>query len=126
MDMKLRFNDSNMLYNVYSYNIFEGRLLTIIGDFPENMSGLVIYDKNGMVIKDCSTFTTKYNVHSQIDNGFILSNDGSTDSELIVNNDQKEKIMEHISPLSNEELTECVADLMYEMSLAQLGMTGGE
>ncbi len=93
----------------------------------DNASGFKLFQGKKM-IEDFSGYKKKYNVLTKAqDVIFLTDREDSAETE----NDRVDKYMyvpatedihEDIDPLTNEELTECVADLMYEMSAATLGI----
>lgn len=126
--MYIRFNDREEYYEISVYRQI-GNFVMIRGkDLPtDNESGFKIFQGNKM-IGDFSDYTKKYNVLTTAQDAIFL-----TDREDCVETEQDrvdkylyvpapENIKEDIDPLTNEELTECVADLMYEMSAATLGI----
>ena len=99
-----------------------GDVVTIKGDtITENLSGFILYeDDEKTVIRDYSAYVYKWNIYTDYTNGIAL-----TKSET---NREREPIpcttppQEIIDPLTNEELTSTIAELLYETSLMQLGM----
>lgn len=86
----------------------------------ENLSGFIICDEAGNTIQDCSDFIYRWDVVDQKENVIYYTNDPNyrqTEPWPDLSN-----IPEQAEPLTNEELTEAVADLMYEVSAAQLGL----
>lgn len=71
-------------------------------------------------------YRTKYNVITQkagvmaLSKGMVETKENSAATLLYT--PQEKEIVEDVEPLSNEELTEAVAELMYEVSTAQLGL----
>lgn len=128
--MRLKFNDSEEAYEISSYRIMNQNLVILKGEnLPQGKtSGFKLLRDDGMVDVDCSDFTTKYNVLTNFENVLMYSN-----NENIVETEdnpacqyctspRQEDIREDVDPLTNEELTACVAELMYESSLRQLGL----
>lgn len=86
----------------------------------ENQSGFVIYSEAGEIVMDCSDFRYRWDVIDQKEDRIYYTNDPDhrqTEPWPEMNN-----VPEQAEPLSNEELTEAVADLMYEVSMAQIGL----
>lgn len=86
----------------------------------ENLSGFIIYDGEDNILQDCSDFIYRWDVVDQKENAIYYTNDPNyrqTEPWPDLSN-----IPEQAEPLTNEELTEAVADLMYEVSAAQLGL----
>ncbi len=127
--MEIKFKDSSKGYEITSYRILNQSLTIVKGnDLPQgNHSGFQIL-QDGNIVADCSDYTVKYNVLTEMENVLMYSR--SEDNIETKDNParrycgtpQPEDINEDIDPLTNEELTECVADLMYESSLRQLGL----
>lgn len=126
--MKIKFNDSDQLYNITSFQKIGGDLAIMKGTgLPaENTSGFQLVRGNGTVLEDCSGFTTKYNVLTPAE-GMLMLSTGIVETEdnpagIYTYTPKPEEIVEDVDPLTNEELTEAVADLMYEVSAMQLGL----
>lgn len=87
----------------------------------ENLSGLELYAPNGELLLDCSDFKYRWNVLEDIPNKIYYTDkkENVQTQKFPVNNEDCE---EEAEPLTNEELTEAVADLMYEVSIVQLGL----
>ena len=78
----------------------------------ENLSGFILYGADGNIYR--------WDVVDQKENAIYYTNDPNyrqTEPWPDLSN-----IPEQAEPLTNEELTEAVADLMYEVSAAQLGL----
>lgn len=119
---KIKYNNQDTYIEIIGCMI-SGDLVSL--SYPNadiNTSGFVIYQGNE-IIMDCSDFKYRWDILEDDSNKIYYTNDPENVQKKAFNH---ENMVEDIDPLSNEELTECVADLMYEMSLAQLGMTGGE
>lgn len=123
MMLKIKYSNSDKYIDISGYTEY-GHIVTLYYETTEeNLSGFMIYDDDGNIIKDCSDFTHRYDVLENESNEISYSNDENVvQTEKLV----RGNAVESVNPMTNEELTECVADLMYEVSLAQLGMTGGE
>lgn len=121
--LKIKYSNSDKYIDISGYTEY-GHIVTLYYETTEeNLSGFMIYDDDGNIIKDCSDFTHRYDVLENESNEISYSNDENVvQTEKLV----RGNAVESVNPMTNEELTECVADLMYEVSLAQLGMTGGE
>lgn len=74
--MRIKFNDSDKIYNITSFRQISGNLIIMKGaDLPaENTSGFQSVQDDGTVLKDYSDFTTKYNVITPSDGVMMLSN----------------------------------------------------
>lgn len=89
-------------------------------DPKENLSGFIICDEAGDIIKDCSDFIYRWDIVDQRPDRIYYTNDPDyCQTEPFPD---LSDIQEQAEPLTNEELTEAVADLMYEVSMMQLGM----
>lgn len=119
---KIRYNDQDVYIDIRGYMISNDLVSLSYPNVEANISGFIIY-QDDEIIADCSEFKYRWDVLENNPNQIYYTNDPDNVQEKAFNH---ENMVEDIDPLNNEELTECVADLMYEMSLAQLGMTGGE
>ena len=89
-------------------------------DQEENLSGFYIIDKDGRLLFDAYDFIYRFDVVDTKADEICYTNDKDyrqTEpwAELC-------DIPEQPQTLTNEELTEAVADLMYEVSMVQLGL----
>lgn len=108
---------------VSSWGIQQHLIMLADDNLEWDLSGFKLYEEDGeTLIMDCSEYIYQWNIHTSSCNQVYLT-DLETNTESDSNNAERNEI---VAQLSNEELTECVADLMYEMSLVQLGMMGGE
>ncbi len=126
--MYIKFNDQEECYEISVCRQI-GNFIMVRGEnLPtDNASGFKLFQGKKM-IEDFSGYKKKYNVLTKAqDVIFLTDREDSAETE----NDRVDKYMyvpatedihEDIDPLTNEELTECVADLMYEMSAATLGI----
>lgn len=119
---KIRYNGQDTYIDIRGYMISNDLISLTYPNVETNTSGFIIY-QDDEIIADCSEFKYRWDVLENNPNQIYYTNDPDNVQEKAFNH---ENMVEDIDPLNNEELTECVADLMYEMSLAQLGMTGGE
>ena len=124
--MKIQFNDHEQIYTITLFRK-NANFIILKGDgIPaENTSGFKVLDSD-RVKADYSSYTTKYNVITPAE-GMLLLSTGIVETEdspagAYIYTPKPEEIKEDVDPLTNEELTECVADLMYESSLRQLGL----
>lgn len=107
-------------FGILGYVISEKRVRLHYSEPSENLSGFIICDEAGNTIQNCSDFIYRWDVVDQKENVIYYTNDP--------NYRQTEPwpdlsdIPEQAEPLTNEELTEAVADLMYDVSAAQLGL----
>lgn len=119
---KVKYNDQDKFIDINGH-IISGNLIAL--SYPNveaDTSGFIIY-QGDETIMDCSDFKYRWDVLEDNPNKIYYTNTEGYVQEKAFNH---ENMIEDVDPLNNEELTECVADLMYEMSLTQLGMTGGE
>lgn len=125
--MQIKFNDSEQLYTITSFRQIGGNIIVMKGDdLPEeNTSGFKVLEGD-RVTADFSEYTTKYNVLTPAE-GVLMLSTGAVETEdnpagVYAYTPNTEEIVEEVDPLTNEELTEAVADLMYEVSMMQLGL----
>lgn len=119
MHPKVKFSDSDEAVEIRGYSITE-KLVSIRYDNPvENLSGFSIYDGDQLVF-DGAGFTYRWDVVDQRQNEIIYTND--PDYRQTKPFPDLGDIPEQVEPLSNEELTEAVANLMYDVSRMQLGL----
>lgn len=124
--MTIKFNDHEQIYEITSIRRRHG-IVVIKGEgLPENnTSGFRLIDGDA-VVEDYSEYRTKYNVITQkegvmaLSKGMVETKENS--AETLLYTPQEKEIAEDVEPLSAEELTEAVADIMYEISAAQLGL----
>lgn len=88
-------------------------------NIEENLSGFSIYDGNDNLIMDCSDFIYRWDVLEDSNNKIYYTNSPDNVQTRKFNTDDQE---EEVEPLNNGELTEAVADLIYELSVTQLGL----
>ena len=125
--MKIQFNDHDQIYTVTSFRN-RGDIVILKGeDIPaENTSGFKLLDGD-RAAEDYSEYKTKYNVITQAEGVLMLSTGAVETADNLAGiyihmlEPEEEEIVEE-APLTNEELTEAVADLMYEVSMMQLGL----
>lgn len=124
--MTIKFNDHEQIYEITSIRRRHG-IVVIKGEgLPgNNTSGFRLIDGDA-VVEDYSEYRTKYNVITQkegvmaLSKGMVETKENS--AETLLYTPQEKEIAEDVEPLSAEELTEAVADIMYEISAAQLGL----
>lgn len=116
--LKLRYNNHTDIVEIEGY-MCSDNLASISGkNIEENTSGYIIYNEQGEVVADCSEYKYRWDVLENDPGRIFYTNiEGYVQTEPLPRDDSV--IAE---PLNNEALTECVADLMYEVSLMQLGM----
>lgn len=119
---KIKYNDQDTYIDIKGYMISSNLVSLTYPNAEVNTSGFIIY-QDDEIIADCSEFKYRWDVLEDNPDKIYYTNSADNVQEKAFSH---ENIVEDIDPMTNEELTECVADLMYEVSLAQLGMTGGE
>lgn len=102
-----------------SYGISSDIIILSYQDVNENLSGFSIYDGNDNLIMDCSDFIYRWDVLEDNNNKIYYTNSPDNVQTMKFNTDDQE---EEVEPLNNRELTEAVADLIYELSVTQLGL----
>ena len=123
--MQIRFNDSEQIYDITAFRQIGDFIVLKGADLPENTSGFKVLEGD-RVKADYSAFTTKYNVLTPVE-GVLMLSTGEVETEdnpagVYAYTPNPEEFVEDVDPLTNEELTEAVADLMYEVSMMQLGL----
>lgn len=71
--LKLRFNDSDIFYNV-EFSRISNSIVQLIGELPESVAGFSLYKMNGVRLGIYNDYTTIYRT---LDDGLQISNDGS-------------------------------------------------
>lgn len=125
--MKIRFNDDDFFYSIKGYTK-KSHVLTIRGLESEfvNLSGFSIYkDDEETIVESFSDYTNFYSTKTPLDYRISYTDiEGKEEDESqVINSENPELLLEEEQQtLTNQELTECIAELMYETSLMQLGM----
>lgn len=117
--MKLKFNNSNKLITINGYSTLKNVIALYYVDPVENLSGFQICENNSVIV-DAPEFKYRWDVLDHKSNAIYYTND-SNYKQTEPWPDMSD-VPEPVEPLSNEELTECIAELMYESSLRQLGL----
>lgn len=121
--MKVKFNDNDNFMKLDSYVLYQDKVDMQGQGITENLSGFILYeDDEETIIRDCSEYKHKWNIYTERENGIVLT-ESETDRERKQNPDA-EKPVEIVDVPNNEELAECIADLMYELSASELGIQG--
>lgn len=115
---KVVFTNSEVV-EIYGYSITENLVSLRYSKPVENTSGFSVYMGDGLVF-DGSNFTYRWDVVDQKENEIYYTND--PDYRQMEPWPDMSNVPEQAEPLTNEELTEAVADLMYEVSAAKLGL----
>ena len=117
---KIKYNDSETTIDLNGYGLQDHIVSLYYPNAEENLGGFILYAPDGNVLKDCSEFKYRYDILEDNPDAIYY-----TDLEELVQTEKwnvgdSDTVEEE--PLTNEELTACVADLMYETSLIQLGL----
>lgn len=120
--MKAKFNDSEEFITLRGWVIGGNQVTMVTDDIgkSENLSGFKLYaDDEETVIRDCSDYVYRWDIYTEKKDQITYTN-----SETYRQGEpsKTETPKEIVDPLTNEELTEAVADLMYEVSASQLGL----
>ncbi|MCM1112863.1 MAG: hypothetical protein NC399_06370 [Muribaculum sp.] len=117
---KAKYNNSDGLIELNGVGI-QDHIVSLYGpDIAVNLSGFVLYAPDGTVFRDCSGFRYRYDILEDNPDAVHYTDQADmvqTEKWNVSSIDQVEE-----EPLTNEELTECVAELMYETSLMRLGI----
>lgn len=116
---KVQYADGT-IYDISGYSVSENLISLHYPEAAENFGGFSIINESGDIIKDCYDFVYRWDMVDRQEGVIWYTNDPEYRQtapwpDLSGVPDQEE-------PLSNEELTEAVADLMYEVSALQLGL----
>lgn len=126
----IKYKNADEIICLNGYSVSENMIKVIFTEpYPFKNCGFDLYDTNGSLVKDCSDFIYRWD---------ILNADNTTQPNTIVFTDNmdlqqtmpfwaKEEIDKEVAntpdePLTNEELTEAIADLICEVSLMQLNI----
>lgn len=119
--MKVKFKNLETFIYLTSYCLYRDKVSMAGDGIEENLNGFILYeDDEETVIRDCSDYKYKWNIYTEYENGIVLTESRTNREMKPVDNE--EDLQEIINPFSNEELTEAVAGLMYELSMIQLGL----
>lgn len=120
--MKIKFNDkddSGVFIPLSSYLLEPHRVTLGYKDITENLNGFILYeDDEETVVRDCSNFIYRWDVFYHFGNTITYTD---LEKERQANINPGEGIA-YESPINIGELTNCVADLMFENSLMKLGL----
>lgn len=116
---KLKYANSKTYIELKGYSKSNDIVGLVYQNVEENLSGFIIYDQDGGVVAECSDFKYRWDVlEDDSDRIYYTNSADNVQTEKFHTEDQ----IEEAEPLTNEELTEAVADLMYEVSMMQLGL----
>lgn len=116
---KIKFQNEEMYRDLRGYMVSTDIVGLSYPDAKENLSGFVIYDSDGQVAADCSDYIFRWDVLEANPDRIYYTN--SADNVQTKKFDTENQI-EEADPLTNEELTEAIADLMCEVSMMQLNI----
>ena len=116
----LKYLNEQKEYQV-SFELISTNIVQITGNFQIKTSGFTLSRENEEDDWDYSAYTT---IYREIDGGAQFSNDGSVyvEHEQDSETDFDSGRTDYAPPLSNQELTEAVGDLMYEVDCMKLGL----
>lgn len=115
----IRYNNEDVSIRLGAFSVSSSIISLMYPNVRENLNGFVIYDEEGGVVADGSDFKYRWDVLEGDPDRIYYTN--SPDNVQTKKLDMEDQI-EEVDPLTNEELTEAVADLMYEVSVAKLGL----
>lgn len=115
----LKYKDKEEIIRLTGYSISYNVILLKHPNVEENLSGFLIYSQDGTLVKDCSDFIYRWDVLEDNNNKIYYTNSPDNVQTMKFNTDDQE---EEVEPLNNRELTEAVADIIYELSVTQLGL----
>lgn len=119
--MQIQYIKSKEIYEIESIEQINDNVVQITGDLPIQEYGFMLLEDGKKFDGDYSKYRT---IYRRIDSGAQFSNNGNVwagGDESNSSDIDTEEIPESYV-LNNQELTECVADLMYEVSCLQLGL----
>lgn len=118
--MKVKFNSSETFIPLLGYGIQPHLVHLFAPNLVWDLDGFILYeDDEETVVLDGSNYIYQWNVITERENGVIL-----TDSETWRETppDPNAVSVEVVDPLSVDELTDLVGDLMFELSAIKLGL----
>lgn len=119
--MKIQYIKSKEIYDIASIEQINDNVVQITGDIPIQEYGFMLSQDGTTFDEDYSRYRTIYHTIEGggqfSNNGNVYTGGGDFDPSVLLPDEIRESCI-----LSNEELTECVADLMYEVSCIQLGL----
>ncbi|MDE6601561.1 MAG: hypothetical protein K2K90_05255 [Lachnospiraceae bacterium] len=118
--MKVKFNDSENYITLQGWVIGRNMVTLLADGIRENLSGFILYDDDERtVLQDYSDYVYRWDIYTEKKDQITFTNSETDRQGKPALTEMPKEI---VDPLSNEELTEIVADLMYEVSAAQLGL----
>lgn len=119
--MKIKFNDLEKYIAIRGYATGKNIVTIVADDIKEDLSGFILYEDDEVTeILNCSDYIHRWDIYAQSEKQITFTN--SETYRQRKPSPDAEPPSEIVDPLSNEALTECVGDLMYEVSLMQLGL----
>lgn len=119
--MKIQYIKSKEIYDITSIKKINDNVVQVSGDIPIQEYGFMLSEEGETFDEDYSRYRT---IYRKVEGGGQFSNNGNVytgGDEPDPDRSFPDEIPESYI-LSNEELTECVADLMYEVSCLKLGL----
>lgn len=117
--MKIKFNNETEFHTLSSYGMSQHEFATF--GIPENLSGFVLYEDDEVTeIEDYSGFIYRHNPYDDVNTWGIIYTDDPDNIKPAP--DPNAKVVVFEDPVSQEELTEAVADLMVEVDIIKLGL----
>lgn len=119
--MQIQYIKTKDIYAIESIKQINDNVVQVNGDLPIQEYGFMLSEDGVTFDGDYSHYRTIYRT---IEGGAQFSNNGNvyTGGDEHGHNDTIPDDVPESYILNNEELTECVADLMYEVSCLQLGL----
>ena len=117
---KLKYKNEDKFIDISGYTISQNVVGLIYENCEENLSGFSIYTESEKLLCDCFEYRYRYDVLEDGKKAIYYSDrpDIVQTVKFNINNDT----FPAVDPLNAEELTECVAELIYETSLLSLGI----
>lgn len=116
---KLKYNNEEIDRDLCGYMISTDIVGLSYPGATENLSGFVIYDSDGRIAADCSDYHFRWDVLEDNPDRIYYTN---SSNNIQTRKFDPENQIEEVEPLTNEELTEAIADLICEVSLMQLNI----
>ncbi len=118
--MKIKFNDSKEYIALQGYAIGTNIVTVVADGIKEDLSGFILYEDDEVTeVLDCNDYVYRWDIYTEKKDQITFTNSETDRQGKPALTEMPKEI---VDPLSNEELTEIVADLMYEVSAAQLGL----
>lgn len=126
----IKYKDSDEYFSLDGYSISMDIVKVLMSDnIPFKHCGFILYGTNGEILKDCSDFIYRWDILNEENpirpNVMVFTNNSDLKQEIpFLTQEEIEEAAEDAptDPLTNEELTEAIADLICEVSLMQLNI----